>query len=328
MGPKKFKGGKRQRIEQMEKEYGYEKKTLHSRLALHLLTMFAWGVMSPQTVQQLAALAMADINMVKKDDEDFEDLTKLASVGSHGVHKNNCHRDILQYASSFVKLQNPFYETIPFKDKFGDQLQAIMLPHETFAYMHDNCPDAFKALICPGPDILEDFWTSVDGHPQLVEHPVRDRDGYKRQAIPIQFHGDGVPTTGRGKIWVRMLTMFSWASMVGSGKTTDAQLYIYGLQDRLTAKGATLKTFFQILAWSFKFLFLGTWPTHPWNSDTPGPYSYTSTYLCSILLFRSLFTLFYFCFTFALFFVLLLRFDFASTGIQPILLKEEKQGKV
>ena len=73
-------------------------ETRGSTLRLHLLEEYAWGHMSPQQMQKIAALAVSDGRKAA-----LADLAELAQAGSNGGHANNVNRDILRAASNMPK---------------------------------------------------------------------------------------------------------------------------------------------------------------------------------------------------------------------------------
>ena len=48
----------------------------------------------------------------------------------------------------------------------------------------------------------------MEDNPQLKDHPVLYRKDWKRRAIPLVLHGDGVPLTGIGKSWSKLMDVF------------------------------------------------------------------------------------------------------------------------
>ena len=99
--------------------------------------------------------------------------------------------------------------------------------------------------ICPGRDRLRRFWGAVSEDPLLVNHPMKSVDDWESRAIPLSFHGDGVPVTGVAKSWGRSMIMYSVSSMVGRGTTLETMLLIWavfadalshgGIKDQLMA---------------------------------------------------------------------------------------------
>ena len=233
-----------------------------------LLSMFAWGDFSPQKVQHIAGLCVEDMLKVRDGQVWFEELEELAAIGSHGAHPNNAHRDLMRKLRDTAKLQDPFLETLKFPEPFGDQPQMFMLPHETFAHIYHYYPEVWKRSIVPDTHKLHEFWQEVDQHPQMIGHPVKARQNYSSWAVPLGFHGDGVPLVGIGKIWVKLMTVFSFSSLLASGITQDVQFLIWGVFDKLLKKKevSTLDDFWLLLRWSFFWLWKGLWPDTHWNS--------------------------------------------------------------
>ena len=164
-----------------------------------------------------------------------------------------------------------FSEHIQFASPFNNISQDLLLPHELFSSIYSEYRHAWQKSILPNTSELRHFWREVDGHPQMLGHELRQRPNYQTWAIPISFHGDGVPITGVGKIWAKMRTLFSWSSMVFFGNTKGVQFIVWAVFDRLCRSGecdGTLHTFFSILRWSFYWLWMGVWPDRPWNSST------------------------------------------------------------
>ena len=150
--------------------------------------------------------------------------------------------------------------------------QAFLLPHEMFAAIYHNYPEIWRTSISPDVTKLVEFWNAQTGHPQMQGHPVKSRPGWKSKAVPIAFHGDGVPVTGIGKIWSKTMTMFHFTSLLSQGHSKEVMFWIWSVFDRLRVKGdsngeGTLESFFRILRWSLYSLYEGVWPDSPWDSD-------------------------------------------------------------
>ena len=60
-------------------------------------------------------------------------------------------------------------------------------------------------------------------------HPVRNLPNFRRRAIPLSLHGDGVPVTGVGKSWGESMDIYSWNSLLGSGSTLQFNFYIWSI---------------------------------------------------------------------------------------------------
>ncbi len=231
MPPKKRRrGGIRQRLEAAEDDAGNH--VAKSLLVAFLVEEFAWGHFSPQLVQKIAALACADFDTAREQEELMEDLRRLAQIGSRGALANNAHRDIMAFTTG-VNMPEPCAVSMPFKAPLGDRMQSDPVPHEMFASLYHNYPDAWKKYIVPDTARLGLFWAAMQHHPQMAGHPLLQRDQYDKLAVPLGIHGDGVPVVGIGKGWCRTMTMFSWSSLLAKGPTKEVCYYIWSVFDRL-----------------------------------------------------------------------------------------------
>ena len=213
-----------------------------------LLEKWAWGSMSTQEVQEMAALSVKDFaSMGHAAPQDFE---FLASLGCTGQYKNNMHRELLAWADSRCQqMVQPFFQKIDFKEPWGRQLQSFLLPHEIFATLYHNYNSFWKQIMLPSVQLLKDFWSLQEKHPALPE--VKECAGYQANMIPLAFHGDGTPVVGIGKIWSRQVTIFSINGMLGHGPTKDQQPHVWSTFDE-TMSDKTLPQFFHLWAWSLK----------------------------------------------------------------------------
>lgn len=123
---------------------------------------------------------------------------------------------------------------------------------------------AWQKIILPGGNVqlLEQFWAAQATHPAYKKHSIVAKSTFQPAwMVPISIHGDGTPAIGIGKIWCRMLTTWSWTSMVSqSALTKDSQLPIFFLWDETDS--GTAEEFFRILAWSLNALQSGLWPKY------------------------------------------------------------------
>ena len=219
-------GGIRQRIaaaEAAEAERSSSSSQGQSALAKFLIESWAKGELSPQKVQQIAELAFLDMSQI--GNVQFKTLEKLAALGNHGASAQNCHRDLLHLAKLYSKLPQPSLHSIHFKKKTS--VQNIFLPHEVFASLFHDYPETWKEVILPHSGKLKEFWKVAKNHPCMEGHPL-EASG-QQWAIPLSVHGDGVPTSGAGKVSCKMFTNFSWGSLLGEGSTALMQQYIWGL---------------------------------------------------------------------------------------------------
>ena len=260
------KGGLRQRMRSREEDEGGTNP--ESALATLLITLFAWGVFSPQRAQEIADLAMKDFNRVQETGNDriLNDIRALAAVGSHGAHSGKCHSDLMGKVGNISKLPQPYQVKIDLKAPMSTSIQGIMLPHEMFSAIFHFYPKVWLSSIMPSKETLKKFWGAVSGHPQMKEHPLHGRAHFQESTIPVAVHGDGVPITGIGKGWSRVMTLFSWYSLIGQGATSDLLIWIWGVYDKLLTgklhdEHGSLFQFFKILKWSFLALWEGKWPS-------------------------------------------------------------------
>ncbi|CAK9031747.1 unnamed protein product [Durusdinium trenchii] len=91
-------------------------------------------------------------------------------------------------------------------------------------------------------------------HPQMRDHPMTSSPQWESWTVPIAVHGDGVPVTGVGKVWSRVMTNYSWYSLLGYGTTPSMLMWVWGFFDKLKVgdqASGTLLEFYSILRWSF-----------------------------------------------------------------------------
>ena len=112
-------------------------------------------------------------------------------------------------------------------------------PNATMATLYEHPQkNMFNERILPDVDELERFWNAMEDNPQLKDHPVRARRDWKRRAIPLVLHGDGVPLTGIGKSWTKLMDVFSISSLLGRGSTRLNMCLIYAFLTSLSATAA------------------------------------------------------------------------------------------
>lgn len=232
-----------------------------SALAGFLLYQLAWGVMSPQLCQKIASLALDDFERSKRTGGALDELEKFAAAGTFGRHCNNVNRSVMAMAGEKSLLPQPFKAKLDYKMGLGEQTSAVLLPHEMFSAIYECYPEAWQHFVAPGTERLEEFWESQAGHPQMAQHPLRNRRGFKRLAVPIAVHGDEVPLTGIGKCWSQLLLCFSWFSLVAEvgSATKSSMVYIWSVFDRLRSD-KTMAQFTSILTWSLFWMWKGVWP--------------------------------------------------------------------
>lgn len=241
MGAKrKRSGGVHQRLAADESNASLPQS---SRLGNFLLDEWSWGKASAQQVQHTAQLAVQDM-------KDFgcanppADLVFLASLGSGGTHANNMHRDLLKKTSQDSSMCQPTITNLPLKG--GSVPQSFFLPHEVFSCLYHEHPQSFQKLLVPGgPDQLALFWSRFALHPAMKESPVLAQPDFQKKTIPLNFHGDAVPCSGKGKVWCKMLLVLSWCSCLASGSTQDVCNLCYAvLGQELITSGELFESYF------------------------------------------------------------------------------------
>jgi hypothetical protein len=184
-----------------------------SCLARLLMFLFAWGWVSLPFVQRIAMAAVRDIQVAKATKCSFDDLDFLANMGTKGLFPANMYRDLMKNHIEPTGFSPPGSFYLPLKVGPTDIRrvhQAIILPHVWFADMYHNHPDAFKSRVAPGEASLERWWHDMESHPIMRSNPFEGRPEYRQRCIPIRIHGDAVPVVGTGKVWQKMMDVYSW----------------------------------------------------------------------------------------------------------------------
>lgn len=244
---------------------------IESLLAAFLLQQFAWGFMSPQLIRKIASLAVQDAERAQSTGGVLKDLQNISKIGGSGHLDNNMHRDLQPFLSK-TKIPPALKAQFPFKTS-GFQQQSIVLPHELFAALCHDYPNAWQTVLLPEQNLLQEFWAAQAEHPNMIGNPIQQRPNYTTKCLPLGLHGDEVPITGKGKVWSKSFLTFEWLSLLGRGWGPARMFFIWGGFDKLLdiSDTGTLAYFWKILAWSFFWLLQGTWPTHDWQGNQYGP---------------------------------------------------------
>ena len=239
------KGGVRQRADEAQSPLGNvptgkkrrqaaENEVMQSALAQFLIMQWAWGYMSPQDVQRISHLAREDIMRLTGSNHTLPDIDILASIGTDGRYPRNMNRD-LQAKYGVNRLSKPLTTQMPMMTLSQEFVAAadqnIFLPHVLFSDLYNHYPNAWRDRICPSMEKLNEFWSEMEGCPQLRDHPITQLENYQSRAIPLSIHGDGVPVTGVGKTWGKSIDAFSWCSLLGVGLTIECN-FLFGLSFR------------------------------------------------------------------------------------------------
>ena len=269
--PKRRKGGQRQRLQQEAAETAGH--SVDSALAEFLECAWAWGDLSPQQVQVIASKALSDTTNCNCETQPAR-LLKLASLGTAGAHPSNCHRDLMAYLPQQSRLPSAHQVMMPFKA--GPLLQSLMLPHEVFSKLYHQYPEYWRSCFLPGGDKeLAAFWKGFAGHPSMADGTFQSRPSYRTTLIPLGIHGDGVPITGLGKVWCKLMQVYSWHGLLcqGGAKATLFLMWASFEQLFLAGNEGTLQCFFSIMKWSFQALLAGTWPDKDFRGNAYPPNS-------------------------------------------------------
>ena len=142
----------------------------------------------------------------------FQDLRDLASLGSWGKYPGNMHTEMIARLPPH-RFSEPHVTDLPMKligNRFLQVDQSLLWPHVMFSDIYHNYPESWRKRVAAPADVMEKFWRDMADTPAMARNPVKQRPSYMTKAIPIRFHGDGVPVTGVGKAWNKMADVFSW----------------------------------------------------------------------------------------------------------------------
>ena len=281
----KLGGGRRQRQQARDtrRESGQHSSTtsspvykFDSKAAFYSVRAWAWGRISATQLQedmnhaysdQVTLLSRLNLNI----DHASKSLKDFAGLGTFGIHKGNIKRDLVNCLGD-PQVPDPHCEHIPLLvAKHDAELGPvetefpIMLPHETFAHLHEHHPKRFAKLFLDSEgghdNALSSFWAEVTHRkdPRLQYHPMCQRDNWMEKAVPFSLHGDAVPCLNIGKPMTRSFDTYSWQGILSSGTTKEVKLYMFGLFE-CSKTQHTMDKIWAVLMWSLTWLFRGLWP--------------------------------------------------------------------
>ena len=292
------KGGIRQRLAASavceQEEQSALSTSMPSKLVRYILKKFAWGEYSAQEAQATAQASFKDVRAIQEAcmaappttagasasssswlltphaHRIEQDLESVATIGVSGQYSNKCYSDLMKKVEPNISLPQPHQVQLRFANPLGERIQEILLPHEMLAAIYEH-KATWDKVILPDEGLPLKFWRAQKNgkHPQWSGHPLEHfADRELGKVIPLSLHGDEVPVTGIGKHWSRKMVNFSWHSLLSTtASVRDSQFFIWALFDKagITEEGdtgyRTLDKFFDLLAWSFEFMFKGIHPT-------------------------------------------------------------------
>jgi len=140
-----------------------------------MVMMVLWGLVSPQLLQRVMALYKADLELLEAGKLDVSGIHKMAGLGGHGRHPQNCWRELKTLLPA-VKLPSPKVVLFPMKHtnlgRFAQRL-PLLLPHTLFAAIYNHFPEMWQRIVYPGAFTCQRFWRAVSGSPQFAEHDVK-----------------------------------------------------------------------------------------------------------------------------------------------------------
>ena len=272
------RGGIRQRAARRREQDENRPSSLATFLTLQVLR----GFMSVPVANRIAKHAKRDLEYAAQRGPDFmfNDLDTIAQLGG-ATGRGKAGRMYQELMSKLVTPSIPLFRAIiplDLQERVPRMVeQCMLLPHVVFSSMYHHYHASFIKRICPSSETLRDFWTKLERHPLLHNHPVRRIRGWRDRCVPLSIHGDGVPCVAVGKSWGKSMEVLSWASLVVTGSTLQTFFWIYGCFTALFSKTTmrhTVRRQFIYLKWSLQALWEGKWPDHdpfrgPYPPDSP-----------------------------------------------------------
>ena len=202
-------------------------------------------------VRELAHLAVLD-------GASHDELAALAKAGQFGEHDGNVHRQLVQTFCKNVPIDSVDIAVpcIDPKTSLEEETTASMfLPHMLFANLAKGYADKFSALF--STECLEQFWKGAEqtGDDRLRGHPITLKKDWRKTAIPIFLHGDGVEFQERDS-----LMAWSWGSLLSLFNSLDNHFLIAVFPKSCTSDN-TWKPLMSWLVWSLKALQKGIHPS-------------------------------------------------------------------
>ena len=196
------RGGIRQRAARRREQDENRPSSLATFLTLQVLR----GFMSVPVANRIAKHAKRDLEYAAQRGPDFmfNDLDTIAQLGG-AAGRGKAGRMYQELMSKLVTPSIPLFRAIiplDLQERVPRLVeQCMLLPHVVFSSMYHHYHASFIKRICPSSETLRDFWTKLERHPLLHNHPVRRIRGWRDRCVPLSIHGDGVPCVAVGKSW-------------------------------------------------------------------------------------------------------------------------------
>ena len=145
-----------------------------SFVASLLLYFWAWGLMSPQTIQKICLAVINDLERMQGPGGQAirSEIAALSKLGDSGNYANNVNRDLSRYLGPskvpLTTMSMPLeMDAATGAGAVATINQLMLLPHVLFAAIGNFFPTAWEQLVCPSRERLTEFWTNMAGSPQL-----------------------------------------------------------------------------------------------------------------------------------------------------------------
>ena len=174
-----------------------------SEFVQSIIRKWCWGFRSAIEVQSEIQLQLHDqYRLLDKfslgHDNVDDELVKFAALGSAGVHRGNCHRELLRFLGDPTYVARDSFP-LTIKDvkpnrwltKYVVCDQAIIYPHKLFAYMYKNDHHKFiqQFVDHDGSHDPSCLWNAAleRGDPRLRDSPVLERPNHAIRIFHLCF---------------------------------------------------------------------------------------------------------------------------------------------
>lgn len=180
----KRKGGVRQRM-QARRDENWVLGT--SALTALLVSLFAWGEMSPQLAQKIALAAFEDAVKFKDGVTSLEELRKIGDIGSRGFYPNKCYFEFISAIPMKINIPEAMSCRLPFKTPLGMLNQCMLWPHELFSAIYNFYKGTWRRSILPSQERLKEFWRTNRLHPSFFASEVKLIPDFDQWVVPLSI---------------------------------------------------------------------------------------------------------------------------------------------